>query len=262
LYTLDGERVGDPVQASNEQGVPYVAFSDDSTLLATGGFDGVVRVYTVDDVLDLRERLPGNLNFSGGLAFEPGGETLLFGTISQELGGEVVRYDIETDEVVERFTTETPVAALDRDPQGTTIAVGETSGAITLWDADGPRLGGLVGHAGTVLGVAFVDDGTRLVSVTNEGELRVWDVSTRQPVGSALAGHLGEISAFGGDPGSSVVASGGFEDHRMVVWDFGIEDALIANCDVAGRNLTREEWEQYLPDESYHLTCQEWPAGE
>ena len=33
-------------------------------------------------------------------------------------------------------------------------------------------------------------------------------------------------------------------------------------CDIAGRNLTRAEWAQYLPGEPYHATCKQWPAGE
>ena len=32
-------------------------------------------------------------------------------------------------------------------------------------------------------------------------------------------------------------------------------------CRLAGRNLTRTEWAQYLPGQAYRKTCPQWPAG-
>ena len=41
-------------------------------------------------------------------------------------------------------------------------------------------------------------------------------------------------------------------------------DALRADaCGMAGRNLTREEWNLYMPaDADYRATCEEWPIGD
>ncbi len=32
-------------------------------------------------------------------------------------------------------------------------------------------------------------------------------------------------------------------------------------CEVAGRNLTRAEWEEYYPERPYEITCAQWPEG-
>jgi hypothetical protein len=32
-------------------------------------------------------------------------------------------------------------------------------------------------------------------------------------------------------------------------------------CHLAGRNLTRAEWDQYLPGRPYQTTCPQWPIG-
>jgi hypothetical protein len=32
-------------------------------------------------------------------------------------------------------------------------------------------------------------------------------------------------------------------------------------CAIAGRNLTQAEWDRYLPDMPYEVTCEQWPAG-
>jgi len=36
---------------------------------------------------------------------------------------------------------------------------------------------------------------------------------------------------------------------------------MVNGCDLANRNLTQEEWQHYLPDESYQKTCPQYPEG-
>jgi len=33
-------------------------------------------------------------------------------------------------------------------------------------------------------------------------------------------------------------------------------------CELVGRNLIQDEWQQYFPEEKYRRTCSQWPAGE
>ncbi|MGH9027947.1 MAG: TIR domain-containing protein [Acidimicrobiia bacterium] len=262
LYTIDGDLVGTTEQASDEQGVGYAAFSPDGDYVATGGFNSEVTLWQVgDDGLSDPEVISDQ--FIGGLAFDPDGDEVVFGQITTELSSEVVHYDLGEREVADRQEIDTFVTAIEYDAAGDTIATGETSGAIAIWNADdGRRLGSLVGHAGPVLGLTFIDDGARLVSGSGEGDVRLWDVASRQAVGAELLAHEGDLGAFAGHAASSVVMSGGLQDERMVMWQFVVGPALTQNCELAGRNLTRDEWEQYLPDESYHVTCEEWPPGE
>jgi hypothetical protein len=39
------------------------------------------------------------------------------------------------------------------------------------------------------------------------------------------------------------------------VWDVDPSDWLERACAVAGRSLTPQEWQEFLPDRSYHATC-------
>lgn len=32
-------------------------------------------------------------------------------------------------------------------------------------------------------------------------------------------------------------------------------------CRIAGRNLTRAEWDRFFPTRPYEITCRQWPAG-
>jgi len=59
------------------------------------------------------------------------------------------------------------------------VASGGRDTAIRLWDARGAAAGSLRGHEQSVLGLAVVD-GQRLVSVSRDRSLRVWNLGTRQ----------------------------------------------------------------------------------
>ena len=269
LSTLDGELIGEAEPASDRSGVGYAAFSPDGKYVASGGFNGDLTLWKVSDdglseAIHVSEAGAAELGFGGALAFSPDSKTLAYGSFNDNFEGVVLQYDIENEEVLDQqIVVDDFLSSLEYAPSGDLIAVGETNGRITLWDPANARpRGNLVGHAGLIFGMTFVDNGTRLVSGSAEGDVRLWDVATGQPVGSELRAHDGDIGAFAGDSQSGVVASGGFEDGRVILWDFDVDDALASNCDLAGRNLTREEWDQFLPDESYHVTCEEWPSGE
>jgi hypothetical protein len=51
-------------------------------------------------------------------------------------------------------------------------------------------------------------------------------------------------------------------DQSVTVWDVDLTHWQATACRVAGRNLTRAEWDQYLPGQPYHVTCPQWPGGQ
>ena len=49
----------------------------------------------------------------------------------------------------------------------------------------------------------------------------------------------------------------------MILWDLDPAVWRVRACEAAGRNLTRDEWKNFLPEgEPYHATCPQYPAGE
>jgi hypothetical protein len=48
--------------------------------------------------------------------------------------------------------------------------------------------------------------------------------------------------------------------HRDV-WQDDSAAHVSRGCALATRNLTRSEWAEFIPDEPYHRTCEELPAG-
>jgi hypothetical protein len=45
------------------------------------------------------------------------------------------------------------------------------------------------------------------------------------------------------------------------IWDLDVAHWEAAACAIAGRNLSRTEWSEYLPDEPYRMTCPQWAPG-
>jgi WD40 repeat protein len=145
--------------------------------------------------------------------------------------------------------------------------------SVALLDvASGRRLRPLL-PSGSGVGVSLLDGGRVLVTTSASGRsqvVRLWDVATFQPIGDPLpAGPLvgGWATSGWGVPfdaspdGKRFLTQGAGPPVGPVLWDADPADWAATACRIAGRNLTRAEWEQYFPGRPYHVTCPQWPPG-
>jgi WD40 repeat protein len=81
----------------------------------------------------------------------------------------------------------------------------------------------------------------------------------RRLVGRPLAGHtdlaLGVVFV---DGGNTLVTSGW--DGSLIFWDLRPTSWEAKACQLAGRNLTHDEWDQFVGGD-YRRTCPRWPDG-
>jgi WD40 repeat protein len=90
-----------------------------------------------------------------------------------------------------------PAAWLTFSPGGERLAIGGDDHAITVWTLGGGTPAGAVparayrGHTDAVYGVSFARDGARMVSASDDGTARVWDLVTGDV--QVLRGHADDV---------------------------------------------------------------------
>jgi WD40 repeat protein len=96
---------------------------------------------------------------------------------------DVAIVDVETGEVLHALKGYGQwVSRLAFSPDGKTLAVGESSGKLHLWNvASGRLLLTLPGHTGSVNGLAFRADG-RVLATCSDVEIRLWHAATDEEV--------------------------------------------------------------------------------
>jgi WD40 repeat protein/serine/threonine protein kinase len=281
-------RTGELISIFNSIGP--IAFSPDGErqLIADSWYDSERKAWVAGYVLDVQERGPtpghaadvnvyegeeGLVRLRGltllgqegdvnGAAWSPGGARL-----ATSSPGQVIVWD---DSTLKPNSTGKPKVAFF-PPAGrfstlafgpdSRIATGMSDGTTILWrlSADGAEpILILAGHGAEVSSVHFSPDGTRLVTSSDDGKVKVWDITPRgsrewltvagsggvaySPDGSRLAtgsedgnvhvydaasgrkllllsGHEGRVNAVEFDPDGTKLASAGFQDGTARIWD-------------------------------------------
>jgi WD40 repeat protein len=152
---------------------------------------------------------------------------------------------------------ETGARSVAFSPDGRLLAVGEDGGVSLIETTSRQRIAELPAAAGgNVSFVVFSPDGTMLaIGGSGDGVILV-DVATQQQIGT-LAGHGGDVWPVRFSPdGRHLVAYGWV----LLLWDIDPNHWEAMACSLASRNLTFEEWAQFLGGEPYRKTCPDLPG--
>jgi hypothetical protein len=113
-------------------------------------------------------------------------------------------------------------------------------------------------HGGGVRDIAFTDDGVHVATAGEEGTVRVWSVPEGVEVWRRR--HSGSVNDVSFSRGGTYIASAG-SDKVAWVGRWQADYLTRAACSSLGRNLTADEWNQYIGAERFQETCPGLPAG-
>jgi WD40 repeat protein len=237
--TTNWRKIGE-VESAHSDVVSSLVFSPDGKLLASGSCSGQdptrfcdkgdILLWNVSDrgLVPTGDPLLGQNGRVEALAFSPDGAMLASGscgggdTTTGCLNGEIRFWEISDE--------------------------GE-------WEPAGPPINA---HPDAVVSLGFNAEGSMLASAGIDNSIIVWDLIARRPVGLPMIGHSDRIISLNFDPAVETLTSGSW-DGTTKVWDVKKEiDAVswpVMACLRAGRDLTEDEWEAYLPGEDYRETC-------
>lgn len=206
-----------------------VAVSANGALLATGGEDGVVRVWD-PAAGERRSELTGHDGAVLAAAVSADGTRLLTGCadgtgrvwdLEQGTSGPILREHAGA------------VNAVAIHPDGSRAATGGSDGTIRLWSLEtGKTLATLRGHVNDVTSLEFSPDGTRLASGSRDNTVWLWNVETGARVWTARD-HLNDVTAVSFSPDGDVLASGSL-DETVRLWRASDGAALSRLKETAG----------------------------
>ena len=110
------------------------------------------------------------------------------------------------------------------------------------------------GHEKESASVAFSLDGKRLASGSWDKTVRIWSVEDPKAGPVLLRGYGNSVTSVAFSPDGRTLASGS-RDKTVRIWKLVISELCSKACEVAGRNLTCEEWQQFFTDEPYSPIC-------
>ncbi|MCP3958281.1 MAG: hypothetical protein GY719_10560 [bacterium] len=253
-----------PVTAAVEDGaaaapkgaesVNALAF-DGGGLLASGDTSGRLRLWAVDGGTELAPLAGQPGSRIHALAFAPGGDLLAAAAVERG----ILLWDLrESGAEPRQLGAGNKIRAVAFSGDGK-LAGGTGDGPVLVWDdpvSTASPTHELLQHESGVTGLDFGRDSRQLASASLDGKVVVWDLELAaklQPI--VLDDNEDWVWSVGFVDGGARVVSGGADD-TVRIWPTSTDPLAAQVCDLAGRNLSSEEWAEYVPPEiEYETLC-------
>ncbi len=200
----------------HSKAVNGVAWSRDSTRIASASLDNTVQVWNAADGSHVYI-YPGHSNYVNAVAWSPDGTRIASGSWDKTVqvwnaadGSHVYTYRGHIN----------AVRALAWSPGSTRIASAGYDNTVQVWNvADGSHVFTYHGHSDILYGVAWSPDGTRIASANVDSTVQVWNAADGSHV-FTYRGHSSVVEAVAWSRDSTRIASAS-GDKTVQVWQPG-----------------------------------------
>jgi WD40 repeat protein len=238
-----GKPIGSPLSGATGP-ITGVAFTPDTLDAVAGSLDGTVRFW------DVATRQPVATVSLGGyqsssitdLAVSPDGKVLATG----DQQGDVDLFNIATRQLI---GTDRPIPAsvvrLTFSPDGASLTAVTATGQAITWSVSPFRQSGDPLLITTSKISAVAGNGEQIAAGDIHGHIVLWSYTSRWQLGTAVPLYNGAVTGEVYSPDGSTLISGS-ADGRVIAWDLRLSSWKQVACDIAGRNLTAAEWQQFI----------------
>jgi len=240
-----------------------LAFTPDGTRLLEGGFENTSKT-TYAGVADMWRVSDGTLLWSENhpnwstdqVAVSDDGRTVALSQLLPSNVNDTQIADARTGAVEATVRPLGDAIALGFSHDGI-LETGTYKGIVQSWSVrTGKEIGRpLLATPAPVSSIAF-EPRTDIFATGggSGGFVKLWDAETLQQIGSAFPGSPGRWASVAFTPdGSRLVTI--YDDGRGAVWPVSLAAWKAHACQVAGRNLTREEWSRFVTGRPYAKVC-------